>query len=298
MTERMLRVLGPTVVEADGERRPVRGLAGQVACILASRFPQAVPSDVIAEALWPNRPPKESRAGLRVALHRLRQLLGDTDAVVNENDGYRLALTPDEVDQVRFEAGAESSSATQLSAVLDLWSGHAYEPFDDDELLRSSSTRLTALRLDVEERYVDALLAEANLDQAAMRASILVDEEPYRERRWELLMMALYRAGRQREALDVASRARMRLREDLGIEPGPALVGLEADILVQAEYLDPRSGESISSDAIAGVGLGDLDRRTAGRAAVSDHRGATWGRQNPLGGACLCRPRRPSSRLA
>ena len=94
MTEPMLRVLGPTVVEAEGERRPVRGLAGHVACILASRYPQAVPSDVLAEALWPNRPPKESRTGLRVALHRLRQLLGDTDAVVNENDGCLLYTSP------------------------------------------------------------------------------------------------------------------------------------------------------------------------------------------------------------
>lgn len=287
MTEPMLRVLGPTVVEAEGERRPVRGLAGHVACILASRYPQAVPSDVLAEALWPNRPPKESRTGLRVALHRLRQLLGDTEAVINENDGYRLALAPEEIDQVRFEAAADSTatcsaSADELGVALDLWSGHAYEPFEDEELLRAASDRLAALRLNVEERHADALLSESRLDQAAMRASILVDEQPYRERRWELLMLALYRSGRQREALDVASRARTRLRDDLGIEPGPALRTLESDMLQQAAHLVAPSAETAAA-GVASVGLGDLVHGLRElRAEVPRSAGAFFGRTDEL----------------
>lgn len=250
---RLLRVLGPTLIEHEGERRPVRGLAGEVACLLTSRYPAAVPTDLIAEALWPDRAPKESRAGLRVALHRLRQLLGGPETVVHENDGYRLALAADEIDQVRFESVAQSTEpvpAQVLGDALELWRGAAYEPFVDQDFLQSAAAQLDALKLDAEEKHVDALLLEGRPDIAATAASRLVDDQPYRERRWELFMLALYRAGRQSEALDVAGRARSRLRDDLGIEPGPALQKLELAILNH----DPE----LQSETPAAPGLGDL----------------------------------------
>ncbi len=239
-------VLGPAAVRPGDELHPLRGQQGEVLCALAARFPDAVPAGQLIDLLWPEGAPRTARTGLGVVVHRLRERWDDSDFIVNEAGCYRLAVAPDDIDSVLFEKAVRSAiagdqnptlAAQQLSAALELWRGDAYQPFDQLPPLISPAAQLHELRRDAEEALVDCLLDAGEPDDAAMLASRFVDTEPYRERRWQQLMLALYRTGRQAEALRTGQRAANLLRHELGIEPGPGIRELEAAILDQAPSL-------------------------------------------------------------
>lgn len=262
-TVRVLVLGPPAVADATG----VSGLAGQQGQVLShlvAAHPNVVSSDTLIDELWPDRAPRSARTGLRVVMTRLRSRLdaGGGAGIVHDGSGYRLDLDDDRIDAVRFErlvgeaeAGLESDpadSADRARRALDLWRGEAYQPFGRHGGLAVAAGPLEERRRQAEELLVDALLRSGRAESAATWATGLVETEPYRERRWEQLMLALYRAGRQAEAVRTGQRAAATLRDELGIDPGPGLRALESDILNQAPELDAPPGQTERSTAAPG----------------------------------------------
>ncbi|WP_162795219.1 AfsR/SARP family transcriptional regulator, partial [Nonomuraea lactucae] len=165
--------------------------------------------------------------------------------LVTVGPGYALRAEPDAVDAWRFEQ-AVSVAATlppaevlaRLEEALGSWRGPAYAEFADETWARAERSRLTELRLQAVERLADARLALGRAAEAVPDLDAHVAEHPWREDAWRLLALALYRTGRQGDALAVLRQARTLLVEQLGVDPGPRLRRLQADILHQAEHLD------------------------------------------------------------
>ena len=280
-------VLGPVALAAGAGIGGLQGQQGHVLALLAAAHPHPVDIDTIVDELWPDRPPRTAETGLRVVLTRLRRRLTDGPGqpdgpdggapdlpstgdeadrgadIVNEGRSYRLVIDADRVDHRRFQAAVTAAAtdddpvraADRLIPALELWRGPAFQPYGDARALQPVASGLDLARLDAEELLVESLLRSARPDAAASWATRFVESQPYRERRWEQLMLALYRSGRQSEALDAGHRATSILREELGIEPGAGLRSLERDILDQAEHLDQspapdglEATESISVD--------------------------------------------------
>lgn len=262
-----MRVLGPVVVMTGGNLVAVRGQQGLVLSLLAAAHPRPTSSEALAEELWGEGQPSTWRVGLRVVLNRLRERLW-VDAIVHEGGSYRLALADHELDGAVFERllrqaralpERPSRAASLLVEALELWRGEPFQPFGCAPGLTAATAYLGERRREAEELLVDALLANDQPDIAATWATAFVESEPYRERRWEQLMLALYRTGRQAEALEAARRAATLLRDELGLEPGPGMRRLQSDILAQASELDlapPRRSGSVR-DAVS-LGLAGL----------------------------------------
>lgn len=238
------RVLGPVEVR-HGDR--VEVLAGRLQRVLLgvllARGGRPVPVDVLTNALWGEQ--RDSRASQRLQLHvhRLRAVLGEPDRLSFAVAGYRLRARQGEVDAERFTAlvGAGTAMADRqpqraiavLREAMALWSG---EPFADVEVpvLADWARRLAELRLAAIESLHQAELACGLHEAVIGELSGLAGEHPLRERLHELLMTALYRAGRRPEALDVYRRARHALVSELGLEPGPRLRELHCRVLAGA----------------------------------------------------------------
>ena len=284
-------VLGPVAVASRDGLQAVRGQQGLILSMLAAAHPNPVTTEALIDELWPERAPASARTAVRVVLTRLRERLrSDEPVVVHRGGAYQLELDDDQFDQLRFlrllDRGAQvlpsdpERAVTQLRAALDLWRGDAYAPFYNTARLQARAGYLEERRREAEELLVSAFLDSGRSDSAATWATPLVEAEPYRERRWEQLMLALYRSGRQAEALRVAQRATMMLRNDLGIEPGPSLRGLEADILDQAPHLDHPRGDAADP---GGIELADprINVRHR-RGPVPARRGSFVGRDGDL----------------
>ncbi|MGW2420908.1 BTAD domain-containing putative transcriptional regulator [Streptomyces sp. NPDC001709] len=214
-----------------------------VLAVLLLRAGQTVPVHELEDQVWGDAPPAKARNTLQAYVYRLRQVLKfDSDtALLTEAGGYRLMLPDGALDLHRFEdltdrgraaikTGRADEGAAALQAALDLWRGHALADVSATAI-QDDVQRLEDLRMAVEEDAVEAALALGR--QAAMvpRLETMVGAHPYRERLWALLMVALCGTGRQADALAAYGRVRARLREDLGIEPGPQLRQLQRDIL-------------------------------------------------------------------
>jgi predicted ATPase/DNA-binding SARP family transcriptional activator len=267
-------------VVRDQADRPLRGQAAQALVLLVAEYPQRVDVAMITEMLWPGSEPRDVRPNLRVLLHKLRSELGSVEAVASADDTWRLAVEADSIDSVQFESAATEANSLDLAsldAALSLWRGDTAGGSTIDEL-RGWQTRLETLRLDTEERRLDAMLERGRADAVAAEARILADAQPYRERRWELLVLALYRSGRQREALDAAREVAALLRTDLGIEPGPGLRELEFDVLRQAAHLElPRHhddadiGPQLLPAGVPGGLIGRVDERARVHELLQQH---------------------------
>ena len=199
------------------------------------------------EALWPGETPDTAAHAVQVYVSQLRKALG-ADVIARRAPGYSLELEPERVDLHRFvqlasdgretlAAGDAASSATVLREALVLWRGpaladFAYEPFAQTEIARLEELRTVVL----EERVV-ADLALGRHAELVSELEALVQAQPLRERPRAQLMLALYRSGRQADALAAYRTARETLVEELGIDPGPELKALEAAILRQDESL-------------------------------------------------------------
>ncbi len=246
-----VRLLGPVAVVDDDRvidipQRRQRSLLA----LLAVRGGETVAIDRLVEELWGADVPKTAVASLQNAVSQLRKLLG-AETLVTREPGYALDVDRATVDAARFEhllAEARAARAMQdaqtvatvLREALALWRGPAlaelaYEPFAQAEIRRLEELRQNAL-----EERVDADLALGRHDELVPELEAVVREEPLRERPRGQLMLALYRAGRQADALEAYRAARATLVEELGIEPGPELRQLQAAILRQdAELLLP-----------------------------------------------------------
>jgi predicted ATPase/DNA-binding SARP family transcriptional activator len=206
-----------------------------------------VPRERLVDAVWGEEPPESARASLQVYVHGLRRAVG-TDRIETLGDGYRVRLDPHELDLTRFErlvARAEhalgeartADAADDLEAAVGLWEGPPLADLTDQPVARSAVPRLEELRLRALELRNDARLALGEHDALLPELERLVAAEPFRERLREQQILALYRAGRQKEALEAYREARSALVEELGVDPGPALQELERAILRQDESL-------------------------------------------------------------
>ena len=290
----LLRVLGPLEVGGAEGPVPVRpGRPTRLLAALAIRLGSPVEADALVELLWPERPPKDARNALQVLVSSLRKQLDPLAgrlAVDWGAGGYRLvASDPSVVDAVRFEAGVRAASlpgqgrdgpagtgpagasAADLTAAwaeveraLALWRGTPYADIADTGFARGEVVRLDELRAQAEERRAALLLALGRADAAAIVLRQHVGENPLREGAWALLMVALYRSGRQGDALRAYGTVREHLVEELGIEPGAELQSLEKRVLDH----DPALDWSPPGPAPAGPGHGD-----AATAAVGDDGG-------------------------
>jgi DNA-binding SARP family transcriptional activator len=232
------RILGP--LEVVDERGPVRLRAakqrGLLAILLLHRN-EVVSADRLIDELWGDRPPKTARKTLQMHVSHLRRVL-PPGVLRTESPGYVLTVEPGELDLDRFEAlvnqarsAAPATAARLLREALALSRGPPlsdleYEPFARGEVARLDEVRLAAL-----EDRIDADNALGHHAELVGELESLAGAYPLRERIRGQLMLALYRSGRQAEALEACRRARVALVEELGIEPGPELRALEQAIL-------------------------------------------------------------------
>jgi DNA-binding SARP family transcriptional activator len=214
-----------------------------------------VPTDRVVDRLWGEQPPPTAVTSLHNAVSQLRKVLG-ADTLQTRAPGYVLRVDPERLDLARFErllrearAAPAPDRARLLRDALALWRGaplaeFAYEAFAQSEVRRLEELRLTAL-----EDAIDAELEAGRAAEVVPELEALVAAEPHRERLRGQLMLALYRAGRQGDALQAYQDARRALADDLGIDPGPALRGLHGAILRQEPSLDlaPARAASVGS---------------------------------------------------
>ena len=238
-------ILGPLEVRRD-DRRVVLGGAKPraVLTVLLLRTGEPVSAERLAVALWGEDAPAGAVKAVQVHVSRLRKALGEPDRLVTRPEGYLLRVEPGELDLARFEhgvaegraalaAGDASGAATLLRAALGLWRGPPLAdlvslPFAAGEIARLEEQRLAALELSI-----DADLAAGRDQELIVKLQRLVAEHPLRERLHGQLMLALYRAGRQADALDIYRAAHRLLDEALGVAPGRELRELHQAILEQ-----------------------------------------------------------------
>jgi DNA-binding SARP family transcriptional activator len=233
------RILGPLEVVENG--RPLALGGGRQRALLAlllTRANEVVSTDRLVDELWGADPPKDAANALQYHVSQLRKALAPSEVVFTQQPGYVIRVEPDNVDLLRFERlleeGRDASperAADLFRDALGLWRGAALADLVGESFAQAETLRLEELRLVALERRIDADLVLGRSAQLVGELEALVREHPYREPFRGQLMLALYGAGRQVEALDVYRETRRLLVDELGIEPGPALQDLEQAIL-------------------------------------------------------------------
>ena len=244
------RVLGPFEV-CEGEQALEIGAGKQRAllAVLLLRSGEVVSTDRLIDALWDEDPPASALNSIHVYVSQLRKTLGNGH-LETRGHGYLLALDSEELDLGRFERmlgegrallaeGEAERAAEVLRAALALWRGPPLSDFASEPFARGEIARLEELRLSALEERVEADLALGRHAELVAELEALVHEHPLRERLRAQLMLALYRSGRQAEALAAYQQARSMLADELGLEPGRSLRELEGAILRQDSQLDP-----------------------------------------------------------
>jgi DNA-binding SARP family transcriptional activator/pimeloyl-ACP methyl ester carboxylesterase len=255
-----VRLLGPVELgRRDGSSAAVgSSLERTLLAALAVNAGLVVPTGVLIDALWESTPPPTARHALQVHVSSLRHRLGVRPSPLEARpSGYVLKLDPGQLDTERFESLAATGraelashqaarAADVLEAALAVWRGPAMADVSRDPITETEVARLEDSRRTTEEDRLDAELAAGRSERAASLAEALASAEPLRERRWAQLMLALYRSGRQAEALRRFILVRDMLRDELGIDPSPALQDLHRKVLTHDPGLDlaHRPGEA------------------------------------------------------
>jgi DNA-binding SARP family transcriptional activator len=249
------RILGP--LEVRGDHGPITLGGPRQRALLAAlllRAGRVVPTEQLVDELYGAEPPPTATASLQNAVVALRKALGP-DVLVTRPPGYLLAIAPDQIDARRFEqvlTDARRASVTErrdlLVRALGLWRGPPLAEFAFEEWAQTEARRLEELRLVATEERIATDVELSRAAEVVPELQSLVDEHPLRERLRELLMLALYRAGRQAEALNAYTAARAAL-DELGIEPGEGLQRLQAAILRQEAGLSKTGNGDRDSDA-------------------------------------------------
>ncbi|HET8651016.1 MAG TPA: BTAD domain-containing putative transcriptional regulator [Gaiellaceae bacterium] len=241
-----VRLLGPLEACVEGRRLGLRRQKQRaLLAVLALRAGEVVSIDRLIDALWGDAPPKAAVGSLQNLVSELRKLLG-ADVLRTRAPGYLLDIDRDAVDVHRFERLTREARdlppaerAAQLRGALDLWHGAALADVRLDESWAAEAVRLDELRVAATEELLEAELELGRHSAAIGELESLVGEHPLRERPVGLLMLALYRAGRQADALEAYRAARLRLVEGLGIDPSAELQRLEQAILRHDPDLEP-----------------------------------------------------------
>jgi DNA-binding SARP family transcriptional activator/pimeloyl-ACP methyl ester carboxylesterase len=246
-------VLGPLEVTADGRPLELAGARTRaVLAVLLVHANQVVSSDRLIEELWPGHPAGKAADSLQVRISELRKALrsaGEAERLATRSPGYLLRVTPGELDARQFEklaaagnaalAASDAATAAQrLDQALDLWRGPALAGLEAVPSVRAEAGRLEEERLAALESRAEAMLACGRHRDLIAELETLTAAHPLRERFWSQRMLALYRAGRQADALRAYRELRDILVGELAIEPGPELRELHARILRQDPRLD------------------------------------------------------------
>jgi DNA-binding SARP family transcriptional activator len=278
-----VRVLGPMEVAADGV--PV-GVGGpRQRCVLARLIAargQVVAADRLTEDLYPGDAPPGAHAAVQSYVSRLRRVLepgraawGSAGVLVSAPPGYAVRLAADAVDAWAFEDEVRqathpsdpAATHARLTAALERWHGAAFAEFAGLSWADLEASRLAELRLTALEAQANAALRLGHAARTVPDLERLTAEQPLREEAWRLLALALYQSGRQADALAALRRVREMLAEELGVDPGPALRGLETDILAQDAGLTATVNGPVAegeSSAVAPVHGGAEPAVTAG----------------------------------
>ena len=249
-------VLGP--LQVRGEQGPIDIAGAKERALLAHLIAAAgrvVTVDELVETLWGDSPPRTAGKSLQNNVLRLRNALepdrhGTPRLLLTEGSGYRLAVPEDAVDAHRFarlvalgrqalDSARPEAAAATLTDALALWRGRAYAGFEDTRFGGAEARRLEELRAAATEDRITAELELGRAREMVPELESAVYEQPLRERLWHLLVLALYRSGRQADALAAYRRARRVLLDELGVEPGEELRALHAQVLAHDEALAP-----------------------------------------------------------
>ncbi len=234
-------VLGPLTVDGDASRPGPRDRVVLAALTVARG--QVLSAEQLADALWGDAPPASWDKVVQGCVVRLRKLLG-REAIETSPHGYRLAVPGDDIDAIRFERlvgrarelltlGEPDRAAYTVDQALRLWRGRPLSEVEGWEPARTEAGRLVEERLDAEELVVESALGAGRYQDVLSEARVLVEQAPVRERRWALLALAQYQAGRQGEALGTLHQVRATLSRELGLDPSPDLAALEQAVLRQ-----------------------------------------------------------------
>jgi len=248
-----LRVLGELAATRDGAVVDLGGRRQRaILAALVILRGQVVSAERLADCVWGDNPPANPAGAIQAYVsHLRRRLQPEAEArkrggvIASEAGGYVLRLAPDTVDAWCFEravdlaAGLAPAEAMRtLDDALRLWRGPAYAEYLGEPWVEAETLRLTELHSVARERRLETRLQLGDAAVVIGELEALVAEDPLREERWRLLALALYRAQRQAGALEALRRARETLAEELGVDPGPALRALEAEVLAQSPALD------------------------------------------------------------
>jgi len=312
-------ILGPLEVsEGEATRRVGGPRSRTLLAALAVRADEVVPSDALIAALWPAGPPTDAANNLQTQVSRLRSALGRDRVELVPGTGYALRVATAELDALAFEdaarraraaldAGGWSEAADAAADALACWRGDAALPeFADQDFAGPRANQLEEERWATVECSIEARLALGQHRALVGELQDLVEREPLREWLWGQLMRALYRSGRQAEALRAYERVRHILAEQLGITPCAELVGLERAILEQDPTLDWQGAPPVPAppaSALATFLFTDVEHSTARwdrdpeamgvalrahdalvRDAIESHRGHVFG--HPGDGFC------------
>jgi DNA-binding SARP family transcriptional activator/streptogramin lyase len=247
------RVLGPLEVEEEGRVLKLGGTKQRaLLALLLLHANDAVSRDRLIDELWSSTPPETASAAIQVYVSQLRKLLG-RDTIVTQPPGYLIRVQEGTLDLERFEAfvsraqGARPDEAAELlGQALGLWRGPPLAELDGS-FARAERARLDEQRLSALEQRIDADLELGRHAQLVPELEGLVQEHPLRERLRGQLMLALYRCGRQADALDVYRTGRRLLDEELGLEPGEELRRLERAILMQDDSLAAPASSALAT---------------------------------------------------
>jgi DNA-binding SARP family transcriptional activator len=253
--------LGPMAVEIDGVSRSFGGRRVEsVAAALLVHIGAPLPATALVDAIWGTDPPAGAAGALDSLIWRLRKLLEpgrparDAALVRRDEQGYRLVVPADAVDSHLLVAAAATTATNPADVLrtaddaLRRWRGTPYDGVPDPGWLEPVRTRLAEVRVTLEQRRLDALLAVGQPDRVVADLVPLLAEHPYRESLWERRLLALFLAGRQQEALAGFHDLRRILGEELGVEPGPALRRLHERILAHDPALLRASAEPAAPD--------------------------------------------------
>jgi DNA-binding SARP family transcriptional activator len=295
MGELEFRLLGPLEVLRAGT--PVAVPPGRPRVLLGRlliSINAPVATDQLIEDLWRGRPPASARHALKVYVSNLRQVLepdrasgGAPQVLITRSPGYLLAADPGQTDAGRFErlvadggrsfdAGLAAEASRLYGEALALWRGSVLADIGDEPFVAAEAARLAELRWVVTERRAEVELALGRHTELVGELEALIRVQPFRERLWAQLIVALYRSGRQADALQTYQRLRARLVSELGLEPSPPLRELEAAVLRHDPDLAVPTG-LVATGAVVGTTNGQ--RETARPGQPLAHRTPFVGRE-------------------
>jgi DNA-binding SARP family transcriptional activator len=281
-----IRVLGPVDALRDGEPVALGGPRPRTVVAALALAGEAVSVDRLVDEVWTSAPPRSAVATLQSYLSRLRRELG-APCLVNHGRGYRLVVDDGTLDVEVFRAdldaartavadGDLAAAAEAYRAALGTWRGEVAEGLEGGAIVREASARLHELRLIATEEQIDVALAAGRHQDVIPELDALTSSHPHRERLHGQRMLALYRAGRQVDALVGFQVARQQLVDGLGIEPGPGLQELQQRILAQDPALDRLDPAEVT-----------------GGGPLTERRGSAHARPSGSNGAVPVLPRRP-----